>query len=666
MSPLERQHHDQLDAQPQICGDAGELNGGYSPQTEVQAWHQSGSGDDLSRSLLQVQQQEAWLQGQSGSTLLDQVGAPSTVLHGWAAAQDAALSGDASERHLLVVDTSSAGWQPWLDAQSSPPAGTDLIFLQPGASGLQQISDALARCDYAQVRLVAAEREGGCLQLGSDLIARQALASVLPLEQGQAFELVTSVVEPASASAALSGGSTAIATTVLGDAVGLVDLARQSLQEAQATGRLDEAIAIAFDESNQAAVGQMVQAFLAAEQQPQIQWARFDSSSVRGAYLGDTNTILISEQLKGSGNGSQLERVVLEEIGHWLESELTQDSAGDEGDAFAQNLTNGSEVTEGPEQATLLIGGGRYQAELAYDPNYVPQSIGGVGIYDSQSTRSSYTESVLNTTGAGVFALTGIGKVVGDTSGYSQALKNILSEGVVKIIGSGAFLKDDGTLIKVANDKSFTTESNVIDYAIASRSGTTATTYPSGRTKYTYHEREDNSPKEASVYNVARSYFNESGVWAILKQDGSVVVKGDTSKGGYMPASVGSKLSSGVKEIYSSRDGFVALKVDGTVVAWGGSNGAHDRATLKVWKEGIMGFTNVLDNVESQLNNVKSVVGNGFAWAALKNDGTVVTWGNAEMGGTANNWRDDGVNRVPYLNNVEKIIGSPHGNFVAL
>ena len=250
MSPLDRQNDNLLEAQPQVGGDAGELNGGYSPKTEVQAWHQSGSADDLSRSLLLVQQQEAWLQNQNGPTLLDQVGAPSMALHGWAAAQDAGLSGDASERHLLVIDTSSDGWQQWLDAQGSQPPGTDLIFLQPGASGLQQITDALAHSDYAQVRLLAAEREEGCLQLGSDLIARQALASVLPLDQGQAFELVTSVIEPASATAALSGGSTAIPTTVLGDAVGLVDLARQSLKEAQGSGRLDEAIAVAFVSSS--------------------------------------------------------------------------------------------------------------------------------------------------------------------------------------------------------------------------------------------------------------------------------------------------------------------------------------------------------------------------------------------------------------------------------
>ena len=65
------------------------------------------------------------------------------------------------------------------------------------------------------------------------------------------------------------------------------------------------------------------------------------------------------------------------------------------------------------------------------DPNYVVPGSDTAPGEDAQSTRSSYTESVFTTTGAGVFALTSTGKVVGDTNGYSQELQNLLSEGVV-------------------------------------------------------------------------------------------------------------------------------------------------------------------------------------------------------------------------------------------
>ena len=387
MSPLDRPYHDQLDAQPPVGGDAGELNGGHSPQPELQAWHQSGAADDLSRSLLQVQQQEAWLQSQSDSTLLDPGSRPFSAPHGWAAARDDGPSGDASKRLLLVVDTSSPDWQHHLDALGSQPPGADLVFLQPGASGLQQIANALAHSDYNQVHLLAEAREGGSLQLGSDLIAPEALASVLPLGPGQAFELVTSVVEPGPAMAAVSGASPAIATTVLGDAVGLVDFARQSLQEAQGRGRIAGAIAAAFAESNQAAITQTLQALLAGEQQPQIRWARFESSQVRGAYLGESNTILLSETLR-SAPVEQLQAVLLEEIGHWLE-ESSQvnavDSAGDEGEIFAAQLLGpltleaAQVMGVNDDAARLLIQGREQPVELAaalVGTNTAPQLAG--------------------------------------------------------------------------------------------------------------------------------------------------------------------------------------------------------------------------------------------------------------------------------------------------
>jgi len=387
MSPLDRPYHDPLDAQPHVGADAGELNGGSSPQPEVQAWHQSGAADDLSRSLLQVQQQEAWLQSQSGSTLLDPGSHQSSAPHGWAAARDDGPADDASKRLLLVVDTSSPGWQQHLDALGNQPPGADLVFLQPGASGLRQIADALAHSDYNQVQLLAGAPEGGSLQLGSDLIAREALAHVLPLGPGQAFELVTSVVEPGPAMAAVSGASTGIATTVLGDAVGLVDFARQSLQEARGRGRMAGAIAAAFAESNQAAITQTLQALLAGEQQPQIQWARFESSQVRGAYLDESNTILLSETLRGAP-AKQLQAVLLEEIGHWLEGSSQVngvESAGDEGEIFAAqllgNLTLEAAQVMGvsDDAARLLINGREQPVELSAELagiNIAPQLAG--------------------------------------------------------------------------------------------------------------------------------------------------------------------------------------------------------------------------------------------------------------------------------------------------
>jgi hypothetical protein len=174
---------------------------------------------------------------------------------------------------------------------------------------------------------------------------------------------------------------------VLGDAVGLVDFARQSLQEAQGKGWMVGAIAAAFDESNQAAVSQTLQALLAGEQQPQIQWARFESSQVRGAYLGESNTILLSETLR-SAPEEQLQAVLLEEIGHWLE-ESSQvnavDSAGDEGEIFAAQLLGpltpeaAQVMGVNDDAARLLIQGREQPVELAaalVGTNTAPQLAG--------------------------------------------------------------------------------------------------------------------------------------------------------------------------------------------------------------------------------------------------------------------------------------------------
>ena len=59
-------------------------------------------------------------------------------------------------------------------------------------------------------------------------------------------------------------------------------------------------------------------------------------------------------------------RRLFRRIGHWLEAELTVDSAGDEGDTFANRLLSTSEKNAGEnDQAVLTINGVDYLAELS-------------------------------------------------------------------------------------------------------------------------------------------------------------------------------------------------------------------------------------------------------------------------------------------------------------
>ncbi|UXB09942.1 hypothetical protein GP476_00005 (plasmid) [Aeromonas dhakensis] len=72
-----------------------------------------------------------------------------------------------------------------------------------------------------------------------------------------------------------------------------------------------------------------------------------------------------------------------------------------------------------------------------------------------------------------------------------------------------------------------------------------------------------------------------------------------------------------VQTIFSTLGGaFAALKQDGTVVTWGDADNGGDSSA-----------------VQAQLTNVQTIFSNDSAFAALKKDGTVVTWGHGLGGG---------------------------------
>ena len=78
---------------------------------------------------------------------------------------------------------------------------------------------------------------------------------------------------------------------------------------------------------------------------------------------------------------------------------------------------------------------------------------------------------------------------------------------------------------------------------------------------------------------------------------------------------VASELSSGVSTIYSTSHAFAALKEDGSVVTWG-TNGGDS--------------SSVATELSSGIGTIYSTI---YAFAALKEDGSVVTWGSDSYGG---------------------------------
>ncbi len=143
----------------------------------------------------------------------------------------------------------------------------------------------------------------------------------------------------------------------------------------------------------------------------------------------------------------------------------------------------------------------------------------------------------------------------------------------------------------------------------------------------------DSSSVAASLSSGVTAVYSNSSAFAALKNDGSVVTWGDKDHGGnlsisspnpllsfseptiYTPAD--GNLTSNVTVVYSTGSAFAALKSNGSVVTWGSSTLGGDSS-----------------GIAARLSSgVTAVYSNIFAFAALKNDGSVVTWGNPTYGG---------------------------------
>lgn len=171
---------------------------------------------------------------------------------------------------------------------------------------------------------------------------------------------------------------------------------------------------------------------------------------------------------------------------------------------------------------------------------------------------------------------------------------------------------------------------------------------------------EDSDDIKNSLIDVEK-IFSTSGAFAALKKDGSVVTWGayvndpgedQHDLGGKPAQDIRAQLNSNVKDIYSNVHAFAALKDGGEVVTWGDSVKGGTPVV----------FNNGRGNPVSGLEQgVKKIYSTSEAFAALKEDGSVVTWGKAIYGGDSSN-----VSIRPDENSGVKEIYSNGGAFVAL
>ncbi|MBX9578182.1 MAG: hypothetical protein K2W97_06880 [Chthoniobacterales bacterium] len=123
-----------------------------------------------------------------------------------------------------------------------------------------------------------------------------------------------------------------------------------------------------------------------------------------------------------------------------------------------------------------------------------------------------------------------------------------------------------------------------------------------------------------------RAIVSTEKAFALLRGDHQVQVWGDARQGGVL-----SDLPEGtIDEIIPNEVAFTALFHDGTIFCWGDVSGGGKTPSVPP------AVTSTSDsNVTVTQRTVASIVGNERAFAALLNDGSLITWGDQDWGGVA-------------------------------
>ena len=160
----------------------------------------------------------------------------------------------------------------------------------------------------------------------------------------------------------------------------------------------------------------------------------------------------------------------------------------------------------------------------------------------------------------------------------------------------------------------------------------------------------ENRPGRCNTLCYSGGVISDTGAFAAILSDGSVVTWGSAECGGDS-SSVQHQLKD-VQDIAATSSAFAARLKDGSVVSWGQGGVWQEQDPLRRVRH-IEGsddaFAAILDDdsvvtwgsghgahschVESQLRGVQEISATCGAFAAIRQDGLVVTWGDAECGG---------------------------------
>lgn len=298
-------------------------------------------------------------------------------------------------------------------------------------------------------------------------------------------------------------------------------------------------------------------------------------------------------------------------------------------DSAAALKDDGSVVTWGYSATGGSFSVVNYDNDLGEDSYQTPVGHVNSGVVEVYSTSSAFA------------ALKSDGSVVtwgrGGEGGDSSGVANQLTSGVTAIssnFSAFAALKNDGSVVTWGSADGGDSSSVAAQLAsgvsaVYSNHGAFAAVKNNGSvvTWGVLDFGGDSSSVAGKLTSGVRSVQGNLEAFAALKNDGSVVTWGNIYYGGgssvidyttdYSPVSVAAALASGVARIYSNQEAFAAVKENGSVVTWGrdynGGNSSSVAARLT--------------------SGVTSISSSRRAFAALKSDGSVVTWGHPDDGG---------------------------------
>jgi len=171
----------------------------------------------------------------------------------------------------------------------------------------------------------------------------------------------------------------------------------------------------------------------------------------RGAYASSTNVIYLSDQFVETASSQQLEAVLIEEIGHFVDAQVNQaDTAGDEGELFS-DLVRGvdlsaselSRIKTEDDHAEIVVNGQSIAVEQSitqigtYDTTGLAVGVQVVGNYAYVADYTSGLQ-IINISNPAAPSLSG----TYDTTGYTWG---------VEVVGNYAYVADRDSGLQIIN-----------------------------------------------------------------------------------------------------------------------------------------------------------------------------------------------------------------------